>query len=41
MQIIKINEREDNLSNFCPVCGTCNTDEESKDNAMPSPAFYI
>lgn len=39
MQIIKINEREDNLSNFCPVCGTCNTDEEGQITPCPHLLF--
>mgnify|MGYP001417272917 CR=1 FL=1 len=39
MQIIKINEREDNLSNFCPVCGTCNVDEEGQITPCPHLLF--
>ncbi len=26
MQTVKIKEREDNLTNYCPSCGVCNSD---------------
>jgi hypothetical protein len=39
MQIIKIKEREENLTNYCPSCGTCNSDSDGEITPCPHLLF--
>ena len=39
MQTINIKEREDNLSNYCPVCGVCSASAEGEITPCPHLLF--
>jgi len=39
MQIVRLQEREENLTNFCPSCGTCNSDSDGEITPCPHLLF--